>query len=46
MLYEVITARIEETCALADSADREAKRLLKLRQTKLVAEDQVDKAVA
>lgn len=42
----VAKARIEETCALADSADREAKRLLKLRQTKLVAEDQVDKAVA
>lgn len=39
-------ARTEETCALADSADREAKRLLKLRQSKLVAEDQVDKAVA
>jgi HlyD family secretion protein len=42
----VAKARIEEACALADSADREAKRLLKLRQTKLVAEDQVDKAVA
>ena len=39
-------ARIQESCALADSAEREAKRLLKLRQTKLVAEDQVDKAVA
>jgi HlyD family secretion protein len=39
-------ARIEESCALAASAEREAKRLLKLSQTKLVAEDQVDKAVA
>jgi HlyD family secretion protein len=39
-------ARIEESCALAASAEREAKRLLKLSQSKLVAEDQVDKAVA
>ncbi len=38
-------ARTEEACALANSAEREAERLVKLRQTKLVAEDQVDKAV-
>ncbi|MFQ5936905.1 MAG: efflux RND transporter periplasmic adaptor subunit [Acidiferrobacterales bacterium] len=39
-------AKTEEACALAESAVREAKRLLGLRKSKLVAEDRIDKAVA
>jgi len=38
-------AREEEACALADVADREAKRLLKLKNSALVSEDRVDRAV-
>jgi HlyD family secretion protein len=38
-------AREEETCVLADVADREAKRLLKLKRSALVSEDRVDRAV-
>lgn len=38
-------AREEEACVLADVADREAKRLLKLKSSALVSEDRVDRAV-
>ncbi|MFQ5545210.1 MAG: efflux RND transporter periplasmic adaptor subunit [Acidiferrobacterales bacterium] len=38
-------AREEEACVLADVADREAKRLLKLKRSALVSEDRVDRAV-
>jgi HlyD family secretion protein len=38
-------AREEEACALADVADREAKRLLKLKKSALVSEDRADRAV-
>lgn len=37
-------ARIEEACALAQVARREASRLLRLKQSGLVAEDQLDRA--
>jgi HlyD family secretion protein len=39
-------AKTEEACALAESAEREAQRLLKLQKSRLVAEDQIDKAMA
>jgi HlyD family secretion protein len=39
-------AKTEEVCALAESAEREAQRLLKLQKSRLVAEDQIDKAMA
>ncbi len=39
-------AKTEEVCALAEAAAREAQRLLKLQKSRLVAEDQIDKAVA
>jgi HlyD family secretion protein len=38
-------ARAEEACALADVAQREAKRLLKLKKSQLVSEDRVDRVV-
>ncbi len=39
-------AKTEEACALAESAAREAQRLLKLQKSRLVAEDQIDKAMS
>ncbi len=38
-------ARAEEACVLADVADREAKRLLRLKKSELVSEERVDRAV-
>ncbi|MFQ5993554.1 MAG: efflux RND transporter periplasmic adaptor subunit [Acidiferrobacterales bacterium] len=39
-------ARTQEACALAKAAEREAKRLLSLKKSRLVSEDTVDQAVA
>ncbi len=39
-------AREEEACVLAEVADREAKRLLKLKRSALVSEERVDRAVS
>ncbi|MCP4042240.1 MAG: efflux RND transporter periplasmic adaptor subunit [Gammaproteobacteria bacterium] len=38
-------ARVDESCLIADKADREAKRQVRLRRQKLVSEEQVDQAV-
>lgn len=38
-------ARAQEACALANVAEREAKRLLRLKKSALVSEDRVDRAV-
>ena len=44
---EVVTSRIKvkEACLVADSARREAERLLRLKAKRLVADDRVDRAV-